>query len=322
MISEATLTPLLKHLASASPAAGAYGPWRYAPIGGGANNLVYRATSPDHDLAIKWTIRDARDRAGREYHALAALRDAGLTIAPEPILLDRDHYLQPVMVATWLAGQAHAGPPDGAAEWQALLDHYLAIHTLTPEHTTRPILPAVVNMRSAADGLALIEQQLTHIPTTAGPAELSRLARTCARRAWPGWPAPALALCRVDANIRNIVRQPAGWASVDWENSGWGDPAFEIAELICHPAYEQVAAQRWEWLIEAYAEARGEPAAAARIRVYHPLMLVWWVARLARTLYEVPRGGDARLVARPDGWAADMQARLGRYVERARIALG
>jgi hypothetical protein len=51
-------------------------------------------------------------------------------------------------------------------------------------------------------------------------------------------------------------------------------------------------------------------------------MLVWWVARLARTLYEVPRGGDARLVARPDGWAADMQARLGRYVERARIALG
>ena len=102
-MSSASLSELLDWLAVAGPSVGEWRGWRYLPVTGGANNRIVRVTSASQDLAIKWTIRDARDRAGREYHALAALRDAGLTIAPEPILLDRDHYPQPVMVATWLA---------------------------------------------------------------------------------------------------------------------------------------------------------------------------------------------------------------------------
>ena len=57
------LLPLLDHLAAAAPAAARrWRDWRVERIAGGANNLLYRATGRDADLAIKFTIRDARDR--------------------------------------------------------------------------------------------------------------------------------------------------------------------------------------------------------------------------------------------------------------------
>lgn len=324
MSQEAPVLPeldlLLGHLAAGNSDAGALGGWRYTRAKGGANNLVYRATSPSHDLAIKWAIRDERDRAGREWAALSALQSAGLRIAPAPILLDREHFAQPLVVQSWLAGPVLLAPPASDAEWHELLAHYLAIHSLTPENTKQPIQPAVLNMTSARAGLTLIAQQLARIPIAERPPELAALARRAEANAWPEWPAPALALCRVDGNTSNFVRQPAGLASVDWENSGWGDPAFEIVDLITHPAYEAVPAARQKWLCEEYARLRGEPAAARRMRAYLPLMLVWWVARFARLLYEVPRGGDQRLATRPPGWQEQMQANLARYAAWARAA--
>ena len=61
------------------------GDWQITRVAGAGNNLLFRATSTAHDLAIKFTIRDARDRAGREYAALLALQQAGLGIAPLPL---------------------------------------------------------------------------------------------------------------------------------------------------------------------------------------------------------------------------------------------
>jgi hypothetical protein len=94
------LLPLLDHLAATNPASDIWRNWQIRRVGGGANNLLHRATGAGHDLAIKWTIRDERDRAGREHAALTALRQAGLDIAPAPILLERERYPQPVVVQT------------------------------------------------------------------------------------------------------------------------------------------------------------------------------------------------------------------------------
>jgi hypothetical protein len=113
------------------------------------------------------------------------------------------------------------------------------------------------------------------------------------------------------------LRRSSGWASVDWENSGWGDPAFEIADLITHPAYEAVAQARWDWLIDAYVERTGDRTAALRARTYLTILLAWWVVRLARYLYEVPRGLDQRLVSHPPDWQAETERKYARYVARA-----
>lgn len=314
------LIALLDHLAATGPhAGGAWRGWQIARVAGAGNNLLYRATGGQLDLAIKFTIRDDRDRAGREYAALLALQQAGLDVAPAPLWLDRHRYPQPVVVQSWLTGDVLAVPPSDDQEWQRLLDHYLALHTLTPAELPGITLPpAVLNFTSAADGLREIRQQCSYIPVAEQPAELRDLVDAISRAALPAWPAPSLALCRVDPNTLNFVRRSPSWASVDWENGGWGDPAFEISDLITHPAYASVSAQRWSWLIEAYCARRDDPGTRTRIRVYERLMLIWWVARLARMLYEVPRGGDRRLVARPDDWQLDIQAKYERYLGLAR----
>src|SRR5689334_9501467 len=196
----APFLPLLDYLGTGAPMAeGDWSGWRITRAAGAGNNLLFRATSAAHDLAIKFTIRDARDRAGREYAALLALQRAGLAIAPTPLWLDRDRYAQPVVVQSWLPGTVLAAPPDGDHEWQCLIDHFLAIHTLTPASSI--VLPlAVLNMTSATDGLDRVRQQLAYIPELERPDALHELFRTVESVSLPDWPAPSLALCRVDPN--------------------------------------------------------------------------------------------------------------------------
>jgi len=313
---------LIDHLAAAGAHTdGAWRDWQITRVAGAGNNLLYHATNDQLDLAIKFAIRDERDRAGREYAALLALQQAGLAIAPAPLWLDRNRYPQPVVVQSWLTGDVLAAPPADDQDWQRLLDHYLAVHTLTPASISEIALPpAVLNFTSADDGLREIRRQLSSIPAPEQSADLRELVRNIRQMALPKWPPPQLVLCRVDPNTLNFVRRHTTWASVDWENSGWGDPAFEIADLVTHPAYVTVPAERRKWLIETYCAQRDDHGTATRIQVYYRLMLIWWVARLERMLYEVPRGGDRRLVARPDDWQLDIQAKYARYLWMARDA--
>src|SRR5829696_8910504 len=112
----ALFLPLLDQLgSSAAIADGEWRDWQIARVAGAGNNLLFRATSGAHDLAIKFTIRDARDRAGREYTALLALQQAGLAVAAVPLWLDRDSYAQPVVVQSWLEGAVLRAPPEDDA---------------------------------------------------------------------------------------------------------------------------------------------------------------------------------------------------------------
>ncbi len=61
--------------------------------------------------------------------------------------------------------------------------------------------------------------------------------------------------------------------------------------------------------------------AATRIKAYRTIHLVFWVARLARYLYEVPRGLDLRLAARPVGWRAETEQKFQQYLQWAEASL-
>jgi hypothetical protein len=78
---------------------------------------------------------------------------------------------------------------------------------------------------------------------------------------------------------------------------------------------------RWDWVIDKYCKLTDNPATAKRIRDYYRVMLVWWVARLARFLYEVPRGLDQRLVSQPDGWQTKKQIQYEHYLRLAEMML-
>lgn len=311
------LLPLLHYLDITSPTTEQrWTEWVITPITGGANNLLYRVTNGQDDYAVKFTVRDARNRAGREFAALTALQAAGLAIAPQAIGYDVDRFRQPVIVQSWLMGDVLAGPPQTQAEWLALLDHYCLIHSFQPKHTTVALAEAVLSVANGAAGKMLIEQQVAKLPLAARPASLQAILAWCQTWTPPIWPTPPRTLCRVDGNWRNFIRQPQGLLSVDWENSGWGDPAFELADLMTHPAYTSVDDSTWHWLIDTYAVAMHDPTAPLRIQTYYTLMLVWWLVRWARFLHEVPQGLDVRLVARSPHWQSETEQNYKNYLTK------
>ncbi|MHB0878351.1 MAG: phosphotransferase family protein [Anaerolineae bacterium] len=317
---EALLRPLLDHLARRRPTAGAtWGDWSVEPVGGGANNLLYRVQCPPHDLMVKFAIRDERDRAGREFLALQALCRADLPVAPRPLLLDRDAYEQPVVVQTYLPGEVSVAPPASDEEWMRLVEHLLITHSVTPESSDVPLPRANVDAGSAAEARQLVWRQVDRIPAAARPRSLMTLVERMDAAVYPEWLAPSLALCHVDYNTRNLVRRPGLWASVDWENSGWGDPAFDVADLMLHPAYLGVSGDRWHWFVDEYAARSADVGCLCRIWVYARILAVYWVARLARYLHEVPLGLDQRLVERPGDWEIDRRNKYDYYARAADI---
>ena len=313
-----TLRSLLDYLADGEHKEGDR--WQGRPvtrINGGWCNLLYRVATPSGDWAVKFVIRDRRDRAGREYNALLALRQAGLSIAPEPLLLDRSSYPQPVVVQTWLEGQVSVELPSTDGEWQKLLQHLATVHSVTAEKTSATVQPAVVNANDIGQGRKIIWQQVALLPPSARPASLLKLLEQLETADFPHWPKVTAALCRADNNILNFVRRPGAWASVDWENGGWGDPAFEIAQLMTHPVYINVPSSRWKWVVEGYCEIVGDKEIAVRIWAYYKILALWWMARVARYLYELPRGLDERLVSPPEGWNRDRKTKYEHYLRLA-----
>ncbi len=59
-----------------------------------------------------------------------------------------------------------------------------------------------------------------------------------------GWGAFPVCLCHVDPNSNNAILEADGrvrW--IDWEYSGWGDPALDLAEYRWHIAYADLSAR-------------------------------------------------------------------------------
>jgi hypothetical protein len=231
-----------------------------------------------------------------------------------------------VVVQTWLPGESSEAAPVAGAEWEGLLDHLILAHSVTPERTRIPLRRAVLDANSALQARETVRWQAARVPPQARPDSLDALLRRFARVQDPTWPEPPVALCRVDNNVRNYLRRPGHWASVDWEYSGWGDPAFDVAQWATHASYVDVPAARWEWALDAYCQRAGErgfddPALALRLRVYLRAMAVWWVVRLARYLYEIPAGLDQRLVPWPEDWEEGMRKKYDHYLGLAERAL-
>ena len=91
---------------------------------------------------------------------------------------------------------------------------------------------------------------------------------------------------------------------------------------MTHAAYLDVPRPRWEWVAKRYCALVNDETASMRIQSYYTIMVVWWVVRMARYLYEMPRGLDARLVEWSGEWLAEMQVKYGRYVQLANQLLG
>ena len=290
-------------------------------IDGGMNNRLFRATGPTGDVAVKFTLRDARHRAGREWAALEFLAENSPDPAPQPLLLDRDRYAHQVIVQTWLDGESSASIPADDTAWHSLSQHFLTIHSLpkSPDHPA--IRPVVIYVTSPAEALQAIRLQHSRLQRAEWPNAVNDLTAQVHSIRWPRWPQPSLRFCRNDPNIHNFIRRANAWASVDWEYSGWGDPAFEIADFLVHAAHSEWPRQQTRRFANIYVERSNDTAIWERIAVYETLMLVRWTFRLGRILPQARSGRDKRLVEFSQSWLLDRQRLQKRYQNLAEATL-
>jgi thiamine kinase-like enzyme len=127
-----------------------------------------------------------------------------------------------------------------------------------------------------------------------------------------------LCLCRVDANLANAIWDRDGrlrW--VDWEYSGWGDPALDLAELRWHAALAGLGEAQHTWLRDTYRRPDDDPGFDERIAVWDRLLATRWPFLTLRWLWSEHNGPDRMRLTRMRVDPAEMRARLVRFIERA-----
>lgn len=318
--------------------------WQIAPMSGGRNNLLYHASGEHGDVVVKFTRRDARDRVGREYAGLTLLHTLAPELAPTPLLMNRERWSQPVVAQTWLDGQSRETAPTNAQDWRRLAEHYAAVHNLAREGQAEgigdSIRSAVLTFPNAQAAVDYVLVEMSQIivrvanlnlrPTAAGlhpdlPAEVRALALRMEEHPFPTWPEPERVFGRCDPYIANFLqRSDQPWASVDWENSGWVDPAFELGDLMTHPCYRGVTEDAWAGYIHDCLELHpGDKTLGLRMRVFQAIILVRWAGVFARYTYERDHGlvHPERLVQWPPEWWAAVDEQCHYYTLEANRVL-
>jgi aminoglycoside phosphotransferase (APT) family kinase protein len=300
-------------------------------VRGGFNNALYRVESGRQRYACKLCVTDERRRAAREYNALRTLEAAGLNVAPRPLCLDESCTILsfPVVVYRWVPGEP-LSPNPTEEQLVALLDNFHQVQTL------RPPEPGVPDAWFHWFSLDPYLDEMRTFPACYGPwlkgafpdgeglnQRMDCLIDHCAKvfsttKVDPSRERVPLRLCRVDVNLQNAIwgeNRQLRW--VDWEFSGWGDPAFELAELRWHAALEGLTDHQHAWLRENYQRPAGDTAFEARLAVWDCLVVTRWCLLILRALWSAHSGPDRLRLTRPNLDPAELHGRLVRFVERA-----
>jgi aminoglycoside phosphotransferase (APT) family kinase protein len=257
--------------------AAAEGGWTAEEVARGANGIVFRVRSATDDFAAKVSQVDARGRAARELAALQAAHDAGLSCMPRPVRVLRTRDVD-VLFSGWCEGSPlEEAPPPGAPAWDAIVEAYSAVHRLSDLGALRPTVLGV-------DLAQVVEDMRSRLVLFAdGVAESFAAA---AERSVPHDLPPArTSLVHCEASLSNFLRGSDGRLTiVDWENSGTGDPCFDVANVVMAPQHAWHDLALWDELFVRHAELLGDVRLAERTRVHAHVMAAWWVVRLRQEL--------------------------------------
>lgn len=303
-------------------------------VRGGANNAIYRVRVDRDDYACKLFVADKRYRAQREYAALQLLDRAGLDVAATPILIDETCAVLPfpVVAYRWIEGQT-VKPPLSDLQMSAILGSIQAFHALAPENSSDSRLrDAWFHWFSFDTYLAELNEFLNKYGEWLGSndedgkslfARLTYLVESCIAtvsrsRVNPSREKISLRLAHMDPNLANAIwdgEQRLRW--VDWEYSGLGDPALELADLRWHIALVDVPEERHAWFRKHYQRPGNDDEFEERLEIWDRILVTRWTFLIAWLLWSAHNGPDRLRLTMPKENSAAIRSRLLRTIERA-----
>jgi len=304
-------------------------------IWGGANNALYKIETENGTLACKLCVDDGRQRAVREFGALSAIQAAKVDIAPRPVFIDESKVIlpYPVVIYHWVEG-CTLEVPLSSLQLENLLASYHCLHSIKSGAYPALKLTAWFHwfdfdayLREIRELAACYAPWLAkQIPMGASLANrIESCIETCeafieTSKVSPQKDSIPLRLTRVDPNPANAILGSDGhlrW--VDWEYSGWGDPALDIAELRWHAALQPLGEEALHWLRINYKPSFMDPGFGARLRVWDHILAARWPLLILRALWSKHNGPDRERLSHVEVSSQQLLDRLYETIARAEI---
>jgi thiamine kinase-like enzyme len=294
----------------------------------GYNGAVYCATdSEGQKLALKIARKSARQRAWREFTSTRLLHDLEIAdVSPKALSLHLDiaELEGELIISNWLKGENHVSPPAAHEQdaWLAILQSLAHIHSIRPEMTTIQHLRAASPAQHPIENYDLIHQRFNELPTGQlgqfSHEQIAKVLQQIEAKIPPYWKeSPAICLIHSDCHSANMLWHEGHVYFVDWENSGWADPALDIANMACSWRFMALSDTHQEWLRGTYAEMRQDPSLPRRAEVYAIQLDMIWLLLYSRMLRQ--RQDNPTLIMR-DSLEFQQQLQLS-YYERIHARL-
>ena len=264
------------------------------------NNRLYRLRATDGRLVVlKCYFRDDRRRLEREFGALAFLQARGIDGVPRPLLRDDPSY---AAVYSFEAGASKPGAALTITELEALAALVGAFRHIRPGQAGAAFLPGVAAVFSLADEVAHLRARLAAFRRFASSVSVYPMVRAACADGDPAGtierlleqaigdlpqadlaariPEAAWGFAQGDLAPHNVLVQPGGSVClVDFEYSGWDDPAAPAAAFLAAETSRGLPATGAAAFLSAYREAAALTTAEVRrmdrLRV---LMQITWAA--------------------------------------------
>ena len=308
-----------------------------APLPGGRNNRVWRLRAKGTDFLLKryyWSENDRSDRMGHEWDFLRYLRGIGTAAAPEPLAADRESRFA---LLEFIHGATPALTEITEAEVLAAADFFAAMNAARFSDTGRALPAASEACFSLQEHIETTARRVARLDQIRADDELSRAARAfVSDQLLPAWDRVRSRIIEMargtgglermlapeercvspsDFGFHNTLRTADGALRfVDFEYSGWDDPAKSIADFANQPDMLLDANLGGIFRARAIALFPDSGALAARLAMLTPLYQVKWACICLNEF--LPAGSARRAFT---GLKTDEGlTRLAGHLERAR----
>ncbi len=311
------------------------------------NDAVYRVNTPQGLFGCKIYLADERRRIYREWSTLRILDQHSLPLAPLPIEIDDSLTVvpSPVIVMSWVQGRAFNHQRLTPPMLHELIFALQKVHSIGPRHTTFDLPSAwaqPVSFLSLSQTLtARLQNYLAwQQEASAGPLRVSAqgLLDLRLRRQLETVVAAAASLAAHAAQLPQTlapvlirgetVLADVFWTDenqiclVDWDGSGWGDPAYDLAALRWHPQNQVLGARLWDVMRALYVPPPLDDAFSQRLRAWEMLLPCDWCLRSLQSLLDAAQPlRNPGVTPTPESLARNIRLRFDRYLSAAEAML-